>query len=131
MNPIEQCIAIAEACGAAWIFTHRPSESGDVLTCQKVLTFQNDYHRMMNESMMTGAIIGRDIPQYLTDLNVMYGVEKILNEQQQATYALFLHQNSKRNQSDYLGRDFDVLHANAVQRAEAFLRTIGKWEDGK
>ena len=58
------------------------------------------------------------IPDYSTDLNAMHEAEKTLTAKQF---------------EDYLMEFFDVIHepmlATARQRAEAFLRTLGKWEE--
>ena len=60
------------------------------------------------------------IPNYLNDLNAMHEAEKILTESQQDKYYTKL---------SYTGTWFECLHSTASQRAEAFLRTIGKWKD--
>jgi len=66
------------------------------------------------------------IPDYLNDLNAMHEAEKALGQPlcyQYAERLMKLH---------YTGRTpFVSVHATAAQRAEAFLRTLGKWEDGK
>lgn len=71
-------------------------------------------------------------PDYLLDLNAMHEAEKTFNGN---------HQRIARYQ-DALIKVIGVtgfgpfgtienwlLHATAAQRAEAFLRTIGKWEE--
>lgn len=55
-------------------------------------------------------------------LQVCHEAERLLTEQGQATYALMLHQPSKRHRSDHLGKDFDVLHATYEQRLDALCR---------
>jgi len=101
MSPEAQRIAIAEACN--W----QPHLNADA-------TFQAWYSR-------DGEYITSDP---LNDLNAMHEAEKVLTTQQQATYAWILHRNSGRLQKDHLGKDFDVLHATAAQRADAFLYAI-------
>lgn len=59
------------------------------------------------------------LPNYTTDLNAMHEAEKTLTPIQATTYFVML---------DELLED-RVVFATAAQRAEAFLRTIGKWED--
>lgn len=55
------------------------------------------------------------------DLNEMHEVEKMLTP---------LHQDEYWDHiKDIAGEGFDQLHATARQRAEAFLKTIGKWEE--
>jgi hypothetical protein len=56
---------------------------------------------------------------YCTDLNAMHEAEKVLSVEQIAKYFWLLCDISKKN---------NPFMATARQRAEAFLRTIGKWE---
>lgn len=65
------------------------------------------------------------IPDYLNDLNAMHEVERALNiSDEQITYW--------KNTLEFVcNRDNTItLMATAAQRAEAYLRTIGKWEGG-
>ena len=90
MNPEQQRIAIAEACG--WKTGYRDPEA---------------WH---------------PLPDFLNDLNAMHEVEnEVLTTAQMTTMSQYLH------------RRLGVLwgFATASQRAEAFLRTIGKWEEAK
>ena len=62
------------------------------------------------------------VPDYLNDLNAMHEAEKVLTVQQRGEMTLnIMHSNC----DGY----WPQLHATAQQRAEAFLRTIGKWSD--
>lgn len=121
-------IVIAEKCGATWKFTYKPTSIGDQLTEQQVLTFRDRYHRMLDEAMAGPKIIGRDVHNYPISLDAMHEAENMMTYQQQVNYALLLHDNSSRTPSDYLGRDFDVLHTTALQRAEAFVTACGLTE---
>ena len=72
--------------------------------------------------------IGKDygsagIPNYPFDLNAMHEVEKVLTNEQLEVYCNILH---KPNHGVYW-----AIHSTASQRAEAFLRTIGKWKECK
>lgn len=67
----------------------------------------------------------RDCPDYLNDLNAMHEAENVLPAGQWDRYAQWLRELTSSN------RRFLIAHATASQRAEAFLRTIGKWEEGK
>ena len=88
MNPEQQRVAIAEACGED------------------------------NDS------IYRDlIPDYLNDLNAMHEAEKVLTSEQVTSYVYLLESMNDRWSTP--------AFATAAQRAEAFLRTIGKWEEMK
>jgi hypothetical protein len=61
------------------------------------------------------------IRDYCTDLNAMHEAESILTEDQLWRMA----REIERNDEEWYFR------ATARQRAEAFLRTLGNWEDGK
>jgi hypothetical protein len=68
------------------------------------------------------------LPNYSTSLNAMHEAEKVLAPKNWDRF-------SKKwwNYYHHL-LDGDVqktIHATARQRAEAFLRTLGKWEEGK
>jgi hypothetical protein len=66
----------------------------------------------------------RDCPDYLNDLNTMHEAEKSLDDvTQRGDYWDYL--------SSLTHEGFEMCHATAAQRAEAFLRTLGKWEEGK
>ena len=57
----------------------------------------------------------------------MHEAEKVLTEEQRFHYTEgLIHWDS------HIGYcDWDCAHATAAQRAEAFLRTLGKWGDSK
>ena len=65
----------------------------------------------------------RDCPDYLVDLNAMHEAEKVLTWKNQGDYAAALGRSDDGS--------FSHVTATAAQRAEAFLRTIGKWEVSK
>jgi hypothetical protein len=64
----------------------------------------------------------KDLPDYCTDLNAMREAEETLKGKQFGTYGIALN--------DIEGSLWGI-RATARQRAEAFLRTLGKWEEGK
>ena len=65
----------------------------------------------------------RDCPDYLADLNAMHEAEKVI------MHADLLFEYGMHISTDH---DYEhLLRATAAQRAEAFLRTLGKWEDAK
>jgi hypothetical protein len=76
---------------------------------------------------------GRDdvLPSYTTDLNAMHEAEKVLGEKRIRSYAFTLAQVLDTSPTVDLDDQFLNIHATASQRAEAFLRTIGKWEEAK
>ena len=66
-----------------------------------------------------------DCPNYCTDLNAMHEAEKTLFPYYATVYANKLAKVTGAEMSD----DTDYFCATARQRAEAFLRTLGKWEE--
>ena len=73
------------------------------------------------------------IPNYLNDLNAMHKAEKMLTPDTRPEYLCQLFDAATRGRSGLYPVDENYLshHATAAQRAEAFLRTIGKWEESK
>jgi hypothetical protein len=65
----------------------------------------------------------KHIEDYCEDLNAMHEAEKALTPQQTDKYVTTLCLEVQPIPS--------LHNATARQRAEAFLRTLGKWEDGK
>ena len=64
------------------------------------------------------------MPDYCNDLNAMHELEKGIENQQWWKFVYHL--------TDICGGGTALgISATAAQRAEAFLRTLGKWEDGK
>jgi hypothetical protein len=63
----------------------------------------------------------RQLPDYLNDLNAMHEAEKAMSVNDRNLYI------------DTLGTTYhdswEFCTATAAQRAEAFLKTIGKWEE--
>ncbi|MEN9534775.1 MAG: hypothetical protein RLZ22_270 [Verrucomicrobiota bacterium] len=106
MNNEQINIAIAEACGmhGAWELKITPCGCDG----------QWDYFNPQ----------GNRLPDYCDDLNAMHEAEKIFD---QALYCRYINElcdiTIKGNNSMYM--------ASAVQRAEAFLKTINKWEGGR
>jgi hypothetical protein len=63
----------------------------------------------------------RSLPNYAGCLNAMHEAEKILTPKQESKYVTTLCLEVQTTPS--------LFNATARQRAEAFLRTIGKWEE--
>jgi hypothetical protein len=115
MKPEQQRIAIAEACGIVGPFDNRwikeyEEEGGDAYG-------------------FTGFEKGElvFIPDYLNDLNAMAEAETC-EAIQRVGYAKYIECLAIACGTERLGA---LVFATAAQRAEAFLRTIGKWEDDK
>jgi len=69
------------------------------------------------------------VPDYLNDLNAMHDAEKMLTADQFEQYRWILWDICKQVRVKDWYRCY--LSSTAAQRAEAFLRTIGKWEECK
>lgn len=114
MSPEKQRIAIAKACG--W------KRHADGL----------GYYQGVHPALMGG----RAIPNYLTDLNAMHEVEsKSFNTAQREDFACHLLNivaGEEYQRGDFVSITrvgFILTHATASQHAEAFLRTLGLWEE--
>ena len=122
MSPEKQRVAIATACG--WKCDGHP----DQIAVTKGWEFA--YQFVINP---TGELVTHNsIPDYLADLNACHEMEKVLTVAQRVTYA---HQMGLLLTGGSVGRaipNWWVIHeATAAQRAEAFLRTLGLWEDAQ
>ena len=106
MTPEQQRIAIAEACG--W------TEIEPCTCCDGVSRGYTP----------TPGAHKKHLPNYLNDLNAMHDAEKVLKGGMRSTYDAEL--------TLICSRDYNFIwESTASQRAEAFLRTIGKWEECK
>lgn len=66
----------------------------------------------------------------LNDLNAMHEAEESLSEEDRAEFCLRLNEIVRREKPIGDGLySFENVHATARQRAEAFLKTLGKWKD--
>lgn len=106
MTPEQQRIKIAEACGYIG-----PFETSEEWHDEGEGAFQA---AILRDSL------SRQVPDYLADLNAMHQAEKVLTAEQRGEFPDYLPYDSNTARPTY--------HATAAQRAEAFLRTIGKWE---
>lgn len=107
MNPNKQRIAIAEACKFKTVMTDE-----EITLC-------------LIETPET--TLETDV---LSDLNAMHEVEKTLVDdiEKCLSYQRALLKSCEAEQYN-IANSF-IWHATATQRAEAFLRTVGKWEEG-
>ena len=107
-------IAIAEACG--WKIEPCPQPGLRYITTPAGDTGFTDLHR--------------GIPDYLNDLNAMHKAVETLDEKQFAVFCITLADILEAFDCDRSNEDLrKVMEATARLRAEAFLRTIGKWID--
>ena len=95
-------VAIAQACG--WTILKKPLSGFGFAA----------YAKEPNGDPSPG------IPEYCDDLNAMHEAEDELSGNQYMVYALML---------DAVEGSLFGIRATARQRAEAFLKTLGKWEE--
>jgi hypothetical protein len=67
----------------------------------------------------------RGYPDYVYDLNAMHEAENVLDYNQMNRY-----QNIELSRFVRAGTTW-ICRATSAERAEAFLRTLGKWEEDK
>jgi hypothetical protein len=111
-------IAIAEACGWKNLEIEDFSEYG--VPCFMLMGSNHFGTRLMP-------------PDYCNDLNAMHEAEESLNSQQVQDYTFNLLRVTNNDGARFHGTlgCFAHVHATAAQRAEAFLKTLGKWEGAK
>jgi hypothetical protein len=110
MNKQKQRIAIAEACG--WKSGKCPCREE---LCDAWKTPAGDNWEY--------------VPDYLNDLNAMHEAEEVLTQQQRIEYVRDLGYIWTGRNDRAIPNWWFVHDATATQRAAAFLRTIGKWEE--
>ena len=135
MSPEKQRIAIAEACGFSRFHTEREWE-------EKAGPdgYEGTYDVLRADC---GDESDVRVPDYVNDLNAMHEAEKLLTWSRDSldgtagAYAseladiLYRDNAARRESTQSLGPAACCYqwHATAAQRAEALLRTLGKWED--
>jgi hypothetical protein len=120
MTPEKQRIAIATACGwtnVAPRIVQNVKYQGDDIT---VGIWSDDGW----------------IPDYLNDLNAMNEAEKVLSGEQKEQFIFWLNHLHPSADIHFAEKKrelrldvFDLVHTTAAQRAEAFLRTLGLWQE--
>jgi predicted sulfurtransferase len=81
-----------------------------------------------------GQLVAQFVPDYLNDLNAMHQAMAHLEPEQVNQFAAELSgivlENREKYWWDLTSNEVGhVANATAAQRAEAFLKTIGKWEE--
>ena len=112
MTPEAQRIAIAEACG--WTMFDAGPDS-----------FGTHCEAHCNRGQET--ILQRKLPDYLNDLNAIHQAEQTIPPDSFAVYLETLQRIIQSEHRFEIENRFAAFSATAAQRAEAFLKTIGKW----
>lgn len=132
MNDAELNAAIAEACG----WKRYKSQTEEVLLAkpspEKERYWIDSGVTICNEPVTDfydGDLPWMTVPNFCSDLNAMHEARMSLNclQQNQFTYELMRVMGINSDQIIEACVLFEFSNANARQRAEAFLRTIGKW----
>lgn len=110
MDEQDQRIAIAEACG--WHYERIDADGG----CYGWVAPGGGNLQTAPDCF----------PDFLHDLNAMHEAEKALNPVQRRAYIRELWSLYPGNQTEHY---YKAIFTTAAQRAEAFLRTIGKWKE--
>ena len=123
MSPEKQRVAIATACG--WTRGH----TGET-------QWVSDPHGIRAGWASMRAIADVALPDYLNDLNACHEAEKVLSTAQKSCFVgwlNYIHPSADIHYSDIekvIRREvFCLVHTTAAQRYEAFLRTLGLWEE--
>lgn len=129
MTEQEQQIAIAKALGATEIeFSQFGGTAFWPPTAKGML--ERVGLRWCYSDERPGLIYGA-LPRFPNDLNAMHEVEKLLRRsvRERGEFGRVLTEICANDHSE--GREYgrETWNATAVQRAEAFLRTIGKWKE--
>lgn len=92
------------------------------LAIHKAVGFEwNDERKLWERHANKARVVSHQPFHYSSDLNLMHEAEETLN--QDNLYIMALHIEG------LCGRGEFYFRATARQRAEAFLRTLGKWEE--
>lgn len=124
MKPEQQRIAIAEWCGLL------ERNDGAVVVFQRWDAPDAIWQRVLFNDGSERPCIVPNIPDYLNDLNAMHEAEELLIRSLGADtqYVKTLTEIASKQNTHYTPFRAAVT-ATAAQRAEALLRTIGKWTD--
>jgi hypothetical protein len=118
MTKKEINIAVAECCG--WHAENSGNKYSDLIFNPRGNSAKRWVERTFGRWVDTWAS-GVHVPDYCADLNAMHEAEKLLLPDHYGMFVWWLMEMSPK-------ADF-VTHATARQRAEAFLRTLGKWRE--
>lgn len=137
MTDTEIITAIAEACG--WTVEHstkhspfapKKSELWHLLfngQIKEVFHWGNPVVKLDNPTLKECT---SSLPDYPNDLNAMHEAVTTLCQEDQGVFWNKLNEVVSRTTKEIkMSFGFHLVNATARQRAEAFLRTIGKWKE--
>jgi len=125
MTPERQRIKLAEFCG----WKRAPFDTKRWLSPGAIWSHQ----RGVENGFIVPDCFGEGgLPDYLNDLNAIHEAEEKLSIDQTYVYLKSLeiatHGKLRFNPRDWMKTAL-IVHATPSQRAEALLRTIGRWTD--
>lgn len=119
MKKEAQRIAIAEACGRDC----DPEEAREWDSRGQWCCHPYDKHnnKLISQNM--------HLPDYLNDLNAMHKAEKVIRKSWDTYFEFLIKIRWRDAQPERHPADLSPAGATAAQRAEAFLKTLGLWEE--
>ena len=134
MNKEAQRIAIAEACGYKWYKTYRAKYGHRLNNPFGERMLLNDAQSEIHLCEPTedmGLIVNlAAVPDYLNDLNAMHDAEGVLDTTNGGPKSGdCLRYAYSRELYKLVPEWMQPFRATASQRAEALLRTMGKWQE--
>lgn len=132
MTDQEIRIEIAECCGWKWVGMHGSKKHG-----YWYLNLKQENMPIAESGKFGGATPSYSLPNYPEDLNAMHEACQTLGYDQSAQFVNELVRvimgTGEKPSEEYLKSPLSsirmAVNATAHQRAEAFLRTVGKWKD--
>jgi hypothetical protein len=122
MTPEQQRIAIATA--RKWRIVQTTKYAWVVICPSNIERAWSSHDGVMNDKPASYYL-----PDYLGDLNAMHEAEKVLTAAQRITYADQLCILWTGSDDRAVPIWFWLTEATAAQRAQAFLRTLGLWQE--
>lgn len=119
MSPHDQQVAIAEYCGWTEVRMGKDYECND-----------NPWNKRVLVGIHPEAKMKIDVPDYLDDLNAMHEAEECLTFVQWTAYQDFLIEDIAM-EPGCVWRGYQTTHATAEQKAKAYIKAIGKWNETK
>ncbi len=122
MTPLAQRLVIAEACG--WVYCGSDSCTPWYLSPQDAPLYSADPKPWREIETRR-----RQLPNYPNDLNAMKEAEAWMFNNKGLHFSRGYYETHLPNAVNGADGCWACVSATAAQRAEAFLRTIGKWEE--
>jgi hypothetical protein len=140
MKPEQQRIKIAESCGWKWRFAGKIWPHMELVTPEKAKPLQRGFGpkepslRTVKKELKNWPVYC--LPDYINDLNAMAMAEATLKSSllQWGLYCNTLGLicgGAHEDDGGVFVSHKEAIDATAAQRAEAFLKTLGLWEDSK